>query len=285
MHCPRLPSSRRAAVATTTRRAAASSPPTDRAPSARSPRRPPRTGRRTEAGTSPSASPAPAAGSSASARARPTSRTRRAQIDEEEAALCEEDGVEYVELQVATDALTNVVNLENDWVDVPDGRAARRRSGSPDSKVSSWNQVDPSYPGRPAQALRPGHRLRARSTTSPTSSTARRARAAPTSRPARTTTSSSRASQANEGGLGYFGFSYFEENQDTLKALEVDGGGGCVAPSVDAAQDGSYTPLARPLFMYVKLSSLDGQRVGLGVRRRTRSRTRKRSRPRRSSCR
>ncbi len=60
----------------------------------------------------------------------------------------------------------------------------------------------------------------------------------------------------SEGGLGYLGFSYFEENQDTLKALEVDGGSGCVAPSVAAAQDGTYTPLARPLFMYVKLSSL-----------------------------
>ena len=75
-------------------------------------------------------------------------------------------------------------------------------------------------------------RTRARSTTSPTRSTARRARAAPTTRRARTTTSSCRASPASEGGLGYFGFSYFEENQDTLKAVEVDGGDGCVAPSV-----------------------------------------------------
>jgi len=59
------------------------------------------------------------------------------------------------------------------------------------------------------------------------------------------------------GGLGYFGFSYFEENQDALKAVEVDGGQGCVAPSVETAQDGSYTPLSRPLFVYVKKSSFD----------------------------
>ena len=58
-----------------------------------------------------------------------------------------------------------------------------------------------------------------------------------------------------KGGLGYFGFSYFEENQDTLKALEVDGGDGCVAPSVETAQDGTYTPLSRPLFVYVKTES------------------------------
>jgi phosphate transport system substrate-binding protein len=61
----------------------------------------------------------------------------------------------------------------------------------------------------------------------------------------------------DRGGLGYFGFSYFEQNQDTLKALEVDGGSGCVAPSAAAAQGGSYAPLSRPLFVYVKQSSFD----------------------------
>ena len=62
----------------------------------------------------------------------------------------------------------------------------------------------------------------------------------------------------NRGGLGYFGFSYFEQNQSALKALEVDGGDGCVAPSAEAAQDGSYTPLSRPLYVYVKQASFDG---------------------------
>ena len=50
----------------------------------------------------------------------------------------------------------------------------------------------------------------------------------------------------DKGALGYFGFSYYEENQDKLKALEVDGGGGCVAPSVATAQDGSYSPAVAP---------------------------------------
>jgi phosphate transport system substrate-binding protein len=63
------------------------------------------------------------------------------------------------------------------------------------------------------------------------------------------------------GGLGYFGFSYFEENQDTLKALEIDGGEGCVAPSVESAQDGTYAPLSRPLFVYVKQASLQRPEV------------------------
>jgi phosphate transport system substrate-binding protein len=54
------------------------------------------------------------------------------------------------------------------------------------------------------------------------------------------------------GGLGYLGYSYFEENQDTLKAVEIDAGDGCVAPSSETAQDGTYTPLSRPLFVYAK---------------------------------
>jgi phosphate transport system substrate-binding protein len=61
----------------------------------------------------------------------------------------------------------------------------------------------------------------------------------------------------DRGALGYFGLSYFEENADVLKALEVDGGSGCVAPSSETAQDGTYTPLSRALFMYVKVSALE----------------------------
>ena len=53
-----------------------------------------------------------------------------------------------------------------------------------------------------------------------------------------------------EGGLGYFGLSYFEANTDKLNGVQVDCGGGCVAPSSETVQDGSYTPLSRPLFMY-----------------------------------
>ena len=52
------------------------------------------------------------------------------------------------------------------------------------------------------------------------------------------------------GALGYLGFTYYEENADTLKALEIDGGGGCVPPSAETVQDESYTPLGRQLFIY-----------------------------------
>ena len=77
--------------------------------------------------------------------------------------------------------------------------------------------------------------------------------------------------------LGYFGFTYYEENADKLKAVEIDSGNGCVAPSAEAAQDGTYSPLARPLFIYVSNSAAKEKPQVAGVRRLLRRRTTARS--------
>jgi phosphate transport system substrate-binding protein len=175
-------------------------------------------------------------------------------IDEEEVALCEENGVEFVELQVVLDALTNVVNVENDWATCLTTDQLTAIWG-PGSKVESWNQVDPSFPDVPLRLFGPGT----------DSGTFDYFTAAINGEEGASRTDYSPSEDDNvivqgvsgeRGGLGYFGFSYFEENQSTLKALAVDGGNGCVAPGVEAAQDGSYTPLSRPLFVYVSLGSL-----------------------------
>jgi phosphate transport system substrate-binding protein len=176
-------------------------------------------------------------------------------IKDEEAATCADNGVEYVELQVATDALTNVVNSENDWVTclTVDQLNAIWKPGS---TVSNWSEVDPSYPDVALKLYGAG-------TDSGTFDYFTEAINGEegASRSDFSATEDDNVTvqgvSGDRGALGYFGFSYFEENQDTLKALEVDGGGGCVAPSVATAQDGSYAPLSRPLFMYVKLSSLE----------------------------
>ena len=65
----------------------------------------------------------------------------------------------------------------------------------------------------------------------------------------------------DEGGLGYFGFSYYEQNQDKLNLVGVDGGDGCVEPSAETIQDGSYKPLSRPLFMYPSAKALERPEV------------------------
>jgi phosphate transport system substrate-binding protein len=175
-------------------------------------------------------------------------------IKDEEAATCAENGVEYVELQVATDALTNVVNAENDWVTCLTVEQLNA-IWKPGSKVSNWNQIDPSYPDVPLKLYGAG----TDSGTFDYFTDAINGEAGASRSDFSATEDDNVTVQGvsgDKGALGYFGFSYFEENQDTLKALEVDGGEGCVAPSASTAQDGSYTPLARPLFMYVKTSSL-----------------------------
>jgi phosphate transport system substrate-binding protein len=59
-----------------------------------------------------------------------------------------------------------------------------------------------------------------------------------------------------DGGLGYFGFSFYDQNKDKLNAVKVDGGGGCVEPSLETIQSGEYKPLARPIFMYPSEAAL-----------------------------
>ncbi len=63
--------------------------------------------------------------------------------------------------------------------------------------------------------------------------------------------------QGNANAMGFFGYAYYAENPDTLKAVEIDGGDGCVAPSAETVEDASYTPLSRPLFIYVSQSAVD----------------------------
>ena len=75
-----------------------------------------------------------------------------------------------------------------------------------------------------------------------------------------------RGVSAQKGALGYFGFSYYDQNRNQLKALEIDSGGGCVAPSIETAQSGEYRPLSRPLFVYAKKESLTRPEVRRFVR-------------------
>jgi phosphate transport system substrate-binding protein len=176
-------------------------------------------------------------------------------IENDEVELCAGNGVEYVELRVATDALTNVVNPANDWVDCLSIEQLNT-IWEPESTIDNWNEVDPSFPDVPLKLYGAG-------TDSGTfdyfTSVVNGEEGASRSDYSATEDDNVTVQgvAGDRGALGYFGFSYFEENRDQLKALEVDGGAGCVAPSVAAAQDGTYAPLSRPLFMYVKKSSFE----------------------------
>jgi phosphate transport system substrate-binding protein len=177
------------------------------------------------------------------------------EIDEDEQALCEEAGIEYVEFRVATDALTNVVNGENDWATCLTVDQLNK-IWAPGSKVQNWNQVDPSFPDQELTLFGPG-------TDSGTFDyftdviNGEEGASRTDYSPSEDDNVIVQGVAGDRGGMGYFGFSYFEQNQGRLKALEVDGGSGCVAPSSEAAQDGSYAPLSRPLYVYVKQESFD----------------------------
>ena len=169
-------------------------------------------------------------------------------IKDEEKAKCTAKDVVFDELQVANDALTVVVNKDNTWIDCIT-TAQLKAIWDQGSKVNNWNQVDPSFPNQPLKLFGAGtdsgtfdyftDAINGEEGRSRTDYEA-------TEDDNRTVTGVS----GDKGGLGYFGFSYYEENADKLKALKIDGGGGCVEPSVATVQDGTYKPLARPLFIY-----------------------------------
>ncbi|MEU0077652.1 PstS family phosphate ABC transporter substrate-binding protein [Micromonospora tulbaghiae] len=170
-------------------------------------------------------------------------------IKDEEKAACEAAGVKFKELIVANDALTVVVSKENTWADCLTVDQLKK-IWEPGSKVANWNQVDPKFPNEPLKLFGAG-------TDSGTFDyfTAEINGEEGASRTDYTASENDNVTvqgvSGTKGGLGYFGFTYFEENADKLKALKVDGGSGCVEPSLKTAQENTYKPLSRPLFIYV----------------------------------
>jgi phosphate transport system substrate-binding protein len=184
--------------------------------------------------------------------------------EDEEVPVCQENGIEYTEFQVANDGIAVVTNKENDWASCLTVEQLAKIWG-PDSTVDNWNQVDPSFPDQKLTLAGPG-------TDSGTFDffTAEINGEEDASRTDYQATEDDnvtvQAVSGDKGGLGYFGLSYFEQNQDTLNDVEIDGGSGCVAPTSDTVQDGSYTPLSRPLFVYVKNTSLQKPEVAAFMR-------------------
>ena len=176
-------------------------------------------------------------------------------IAAEERRLCTRKGVEFLELPVANDALSLIVNRENDWADCLTVEQLKT-IWEPGSKIRNWNQVDEAFPDERLTLFGPG-------TDSGTFDyfTGAIVGEEGASRSDYSATENDnvivRGVAGEKGGLGYIGLSYVEENEGTLKPVEIDGGDGCVAPSPETVQNGWYKPLARPLFVYVKLRSLE----------------------------
>jgi phosphate transport system substrate-binding protein len=141
-----------------------------------------------------------------------------------------------------------VVNKENTWATCLTTEQLKA-IWAPGSTVSNWNQIDPSFPNEPLVLFGPGadsgtfdyftDEINGEEGASRTDYS-----------PSENDNVIVQGVQGAKGGMGYFGYSYYEENMDKLNAVQVNGGSGCVAPSPEAAQNGTYTPLSRPLFIY-----------------------------------
>jgi len=179
-------------------------------------------------------------------------------IDEEdEVPLCEQNGVEFTEIQVAVDALTVVVNPANDWADCLTVEELHT-IWAPESEgtINNWSQVRDGFPD--VELVLAGAGTDSGTFdyfTDAVNGEEGASRSDYTASEDDNTTV--QAVEGAEGGLGYFGLSYYLENEGALKALEVENESGeCVPPSADTAQAGEYNPLARPLFIYAKNESL-----------------------------
>jgi phosphate transport system substrate-binding protein len=181
-------------------------------------------------------------------------------IKPEEAAACRKAGIAYSEITIANDGISIVVNPDNTWVSCLTVAQLARIWG-PKSKVASWHDLEAAYPKVAMRLYGPG-------TDSGTFDffTAQINGEEDVSRTDYSASEDDNVTvqgvSGDRGALGYFGLSYAEENASRLKLLGVDGGHGCVKPSTRTVQDGTYTPLSRPLFVYVKHSAAQRPEVG-----------------------
>ena len=181
------------------------------------------------------------------------------QIKENEAVAAGENGIEYLEFLVGVDGLSVLVSPQNDFVECLTVDHLHEL-WKPESAVQKWSDLDPSWPDRKVNLYGPG-------TDSGTFDyfTEEVNGEAGLSRADYTASEDDnvlvQGIRGDRNALGYFGYSYYAENEDKLKLVAVDSGEGCVTPSVDAIADGTYSPLSRPLFIYVSKTSLERPEV------------------------
>jgi len=170
---------------------------------------------------------------------------------------CKAAGVEYFELPVAFDALTVVINPKNAFIkQLTVAEMKKMWEPGAQGKVTMWNQVNASWPAQPMKLFGPG-------ADSGTFDYFTEAVVGKSKSSRGDFTASEDDNVLVQGvsrdvnGLGYFGYAYYVENKDKLKAVPiVNEKGQPVLPSLDAVIAGTYSPLARPIFIYLNAKSL-----------------------------
>ncbi|MFN6517784.1 MAG: PstS family phosphate ABC transporter substrate-binding protein [Nostoc sp. CreGUA01] len=173
-------------------------------------------------------------------------------IKPEEVELCKKGNIEYIELPIAYDGLSVVVSPQNNFVEcLKVDELKRMWETSAQGKVTQWNQINPKFPADKIGLYGPG-------TDSGTYDYFTQAIIGKEGESRGDYTASEddntlvQGVSADRGGLGFFGYAYYENNKEKLKLVAIDGGKGCVQPSAQTIGDGTYQPLSRPEFIYVK---------------------------------
>jgi phosphate transport system substrate-binding protein len=174
-------------------------------------------------------------------------------INAAEMKACDKNGVRFVELPMAFDALTVAVNPQNTWAqDITRAELKKLWEPAAEKQITKWNQIRPEWPDRPINLYGAGK----------DSGTFDYFTEATVGQPKASRNDYTASEDDNvlvqgvakdPNALGYFGFGYFEDNQDKLKALAIDNGKGAILPSRETVEKAQYQPLARPLFIYVNV--------------------------------
>lgn len=180
-------------------------------------------------------------------------------IKDKEITTAQSNNIEYIELPIAYDGLSVVVNKDNDWVDYLTVDELKM-IWEPNSKVTKWNQVRSEWPDAEIKLYGPG-------TSSGTFDYFTEAIMGESgmSRPDYTASEDDnvlvKGITGDKNSLGYFGYAYYIENAENMRVVPIDGGNGPVEPTIDTINNGTYAPLSRPVFIYVNKESLADKTV------------------------
>ncbi|MFW9260763.1 phosphate-binding protein [Nostoc sp. KVJ20] len=173
-------------------------------------------------------------------------------IKPEEVELCKKGNIEYIELPIAYDGLSVVVNPQNNFAScLKVDELKKMWEPGAQGKITQWNQINPQFPAQKIGLYGPG-------TDSGTYDYFTQAVVGKEGESRGDFTASEddntlvQGVSADQGGLAFFGYAYYENNKEKLKLVGIDAGKGCVQPSPQTIGDGTYQPLARPEFIYVK---------------------------------
>lgn len=166
---------------------------------------------------------------------------------------CKKNNIQYIELPVAYDAMTVVINPQNSWAKSLTVEELKKM-WEPDSKINNWSQVRSGFPNLPLKLFGPG----ADSGTFDYFTEAINGKAKASRKDYTASEDDNVLVQGvtrDRGALGYFGYAYYVENKNKLKAVAIDNGKGPVMPSDKTVLNGTYQPLSRPIFIYVNANS------------------------------